>query len=249
MSSPPPKYCTELSSFNDQLARRVSAGLAAVMEQGEPAVAATAPCGHRLYHQAIFTHDYSNAFMQPSAVDGMRRITLIVDFSGSMLGMWTGGGGAEFVWGMMQFARSGGCHLQVVLTGGDRGPAELPVDTPMNVYDKLSPHHGQESFARTMENPAVLELMENSDLTICWTDGQLTDGYVDAIRWRERNINVVGATLGDPDSSAYHATKGCVKLHEAMCDYFHASFIDSDVARIATRLATWVAAAPLRDLQ
>jgi hypothetical protein len=34
-----------------------------------------------------------------------------------------------------------------------------------------------------------------------------------------------------------------------MHDYFHAAFIDDDVARIATQAATWIASCPLRDLQ
>lgn len=237
------------SKFDTTLAQRVANGFAAVMEQAEPASADPAPSGFRLNHRAIFTHNYGSAFLQPSAVDGTRRILLIVDFSGSMSGMWTEEGGAEFVWGLMQFARSGGCYLKVVLTGHGAGPCELPVDTPFEVFRCLHPTFSQESFANTMLRPLVGQMMEDSDITICWTDGQLTDGYVDAIRWREKNINVVGACLGHPDSSAYHPKKGVVKLREAMQDYFHAAFISDDAARISTQMATWIAATPLRDLQ
>ncbi len=240
---------TYATSFKPITAQRVANGFAAVMEQAEPASAEPSPTGNRLNHRAIFTHNYGSAFLQPSAVDGMRRILLIVDFSGSMSGMWSSLGGAEFVWGLMQFARQGGCHLKVVLTGGNRGPAELPVNTPLEVFKCLCPYHSQESFARTMRLPPVLEMMEESDMTICWTDGQLTDGYVDAIRWREKNINVIGACLAKRGSSAFHATKGVVALEDAMKDYFHAAFIDPDPARIATQMATWIAACPLRDLQ
>lgn len=238
-----------LTAFNLSAAQRVANGFAAVMEQAEPASAEPSPTGSRLNHRAIFTHNYGSAFLQPSAVDGMRRVLLIVDFSGSMSGMWTSQGGAEFVWGLMQFARQGGCHLKIVLTGGDRGPAELPVNTPFEVFECLCPYHLQESFAATMGHPLVMEMMEESDMTICWTDGQLTDGYVDAIRWREKNINVIGACLGVRGSGAYHAKKGGVPLEEAMKEYFHAAFIDLDPARIATQMATWIAACPLRDLQ
>lgn len=239
----------DTSNFKPAIAQRVANGFAAVMEQAEPASADPSPSGFRLNHRAIFTHNYGSAFLQPSAVDGTRRILLIVDFSGSMSGMWQEGGGAEFVWGLMQFARQGGCHLKVVLTGHASGPAELPVDTPWEVFAALCPMFSQEAFADTMLRPLVGQMMEESDITICWTDGQLTDGYVDAIRWRERNINVVGACLGLPHTRAHHAKKGVVSLHEAMQDYFHAAFIDTDPARIATQMATWIAACPLRDLQ
>lgn len=237
------------STFKVALAQRVANGFAAVMEQAEPASADPAPTGTRLNHRAIFTHNYGSAFLQPTAVDGTRRILLIVDFSGSMSDMWQELGGAEFVWGLMQFARQGGCHLKVVLTGHASGPAELPVDTPWEVFAALAPMFSQEAFADTMLRPLVGLMMEEADITICWTDGQLTDGYVDAIRWRERNINVVGACLGSPHTLAHHPTKGVVSLREAMQHYFHAAFIDNDAARIATQMATWIAACPLRDLQ
>lgn len=248
MSTTPPRYKNNIPSFNTTTAQRVANGFAAVMEQAEPASADPSPTGSRLNHRAIFTHDYGSAFLQPSAVDGCRRILLIVDFSGSMLGMWRSGA-AEFVWGLMQFARQGGCHLRVILTGAAKGPSELPVEAPFEVFKALYPGHGQEAFATTMLNPVVHEMMEESDITICWTDGQLTDGYVDAIRWRERNINVIGACLGVPGTKAMHPTRGVVDLEVAMSEYFHAAFVDADPARMATRLATWVSAAPLRDLQ
>jgi hypothetical protein len=237
------------TSFSTSLAQRVASGFAAVMEQAEPAAADAAPSGIRLNYSAVFTHNYGSAFLQPSAVDGMRRILLIVDFSGSMSGMWASAGGAEFVWGLMQFARQGGCHLRTVLTGHESGPAELPTDTPFEVFRSLCPMFSQEAFADTMMRPLVGGMMEDSDITICWTDGQLTDGYVDAIRWREKNINVVGACLAPPKAFAHHPTKGRCPLPEAMKGYFHAAFIDEDAARIATQLATWVAASPLRDLR
>jgi hypothetical protein len=236
-------------SFDKLAAQRVANGFAAVMEQAEPASADPSPVGSRLNHRAIFTHNYGSAFLQPSAVDGARRILLIVDFSGSMSGMWREQGGAEFVWGLMQFARQGGCHLKIVLTGHDLGPAELPVDTPFDVFACLYPAFCQEAFAATMMRPLVNQMMEESDITICWTDGQLTDGYVDAIRWREKNINVVGACIGNAKDMVYHHKRGVAKLREAMHDYFHAAFIDDDVARIATQAATWIASCPLRDLQ
>lgn len=237
------------SSFSHLIAQRVANGFAAVMEQAEPASADPAPVGSRLNHRAIFTHNYGSAFLQPSAVDGARRILLIVDFSGSMSGMWRDLGGAEFVWGLMQFARQGGCHLKIVLTGNELGPTELPVDTPFDIFACLNPIFSQEAFAATMLRPLVGQMMEESDITICWTDGQLTDGYVDAIRWREKNINVVGACIGKPADHAYHTKKRLIPLREAMQEYFHAAFIDTSVARISTQLATWVAACPLRDLQ
>lgn len=249
MSSSPTLKPYLTSSFKPTVAQSIANGFAAVMEQAEPASADPSPHGSRLNHRAIFTHNYGSAFLQPNAVDGMRRILLIVDFSGSMLGMWQYQGGAEFVWGLMQFARQGGCHLRVLLTGSERGPAELPVDVPFHVFASLAPLHSQESFAKTMRHPAVYEAMENSDMTICWTDGQLTDGYVDALRWREKNINVIGGCLGVRRAGAYHAKKGVVPLEEAMKEYFHAAFIDLDPARIATQMATWIAACPLRDLQ
>ena len=238
------------NSFNHSKAQSIANGFAAVMEQAEPASADPAPIGSRLNHRAIFTHNYGSAFLQPTAVDGCRRILLIVDFSGSMSGMWQYQGGAEFVWGLMQFARQGGCHLRIILTGSGRGPAELPADISFDVFKCLYPGHSQEAFAKTMSNPVVREMMEDSDITICWTDGQLTDGYVDAIRWREKNINVIGACIANPSDIAHLARTGLtVPLTVAMKEYFHAAFVDPDPRRIATRIATWIAACPLRSIQ
>jgi hypothetical protein len=238
----------KIPGFRYVVAQCVTNSFASVMEQAEPANADPSPTGSRLNYHAMFTHSYGSAFLQPAAVDGMRRVLLIVDFSGSMKGMWETGG-AEFVWGLMQFARQGGCYLRVLLTGDADGSCELPVDTPFDIFSSLVPYASQESFARTMETPVITELMEDADITVCWTDGQLTDGYVDAIRWRERNINVVGACLGHPEMHAYHPTKARIKLWEAMQEYFHAYFISDHPAKVATLLSTWVASCPIRSLQ
>jgi hypothetical protein len=239
------KNCLPL--FNHKMAARVTAAFQIITEMAEPSHADAAPSGNRLNHHAVFVHDYGSAFLQHKAVDGRRRIVLIVDFSGSMSGMWTMMGGAEFVWGLMQFARQGDVDLRVILTGSSKGPALLPNNLPFEVFCSLFPGHGQEAFRATMLHPFTASLMEDADMTICWTDGYLTDGYVDAVEWRAKGINVIGAVIGSPKTEV-RTRKGVFGLLALMQSYFHAGFVNSDPSKLASLIATHIANTPIRDL-
>lgn len=242
-----------LPSFKHTVARGVTEGFRLVLEQGEPVPAESAPSGPRLNHRALFTHDYNSSFLQFRGDVGARKIVLVVDFSGSMSGMWTAQGGAEFVWGLMMLAREGAIDLRVFLTG--YGVAELPIRCSFKQFCTFMPSHNVEGYRDALSHPVIAPLLDDADAVICWTDGQLTDGRVNALEWRSRGVKLVGACIGDTKARAYVADPSSsaghyyTDLDKAMRIHFHSAVIGRCPVKIATNIASYIATLPPRDLR
>jgi hypothetical protein len=240
-----------LPTFNRALARGVTEGFRLVLEQGEPVPAEAGPSGPRLHHHSIFTHNYGNAFLNFKGETGSRNILLVVDFSGSMSGMWTHQGGAEFVWGLMMLAREGAINLRVFLTG--ECMAELPINISFKQFCTLFPSHSVEGYRAALKHRVIAPLLDDADAVICWTDGQLTDGHVNALEWKSRGVKLIGACIGNPKSRAYfddgagHASN--INLDEAMRRHFHSGVLGSCPVKIATNIATTIAQTQPRALR
>ena len=235
-----------LPKFNHKLARAVSQGFSVVLEQAEPAPCEACSSGPRLNFGSVFTHQYSTAFLQFKPADGVRSILLVVDFSGSMAAMWTLGG-AEFVWGLVMLARQGAINLKVFLTG-QVAPAEMPVSISFRQFCSLWPYHSEEGFRRTLNHPEVAPHVDDSDIVLCWTDGQLTDGHVNAVEWRAKGVHLIGACLGKPDMPAW-TEHGNTTLDKAMRMHFHSGLMNMDAAKLATLVGTHIINIAPRELR
>lgn len=236
--------------FDLGLARRVAAGFAIVFENAEPSPAQASSSGSRLRLSKALTKQWDTAFLHLGGVAGTRNIILVVDMSGSMSGMWESGG-KEFVWGLVMLAREGGINLRVFLTGNV--VTEMPVTIPLMTFLRLNPTHGREGFRDTLQHRNIAPLLEQADCVLCWTDGQLTDGCVEAAEWRARGVHLIGATLAKPDSPTYVRRKdgsgARMKMLEGMQTHFHSSFCNPDAAKLSTQIATYIATSEPKELR
>lgn len=236
--------------FDQSLARRVASGFSLVFENAEPSPAQASSSGSRLRLSKALTRQWDTAFLHLSGASGVRNIVLVVDMSGSMCGMWETGG-KEFVWGLILLAREGVINLRVFLTGNKL--AEMPISIPFMTFLRLSPYHGKEGFRDTLQHRVIAPLLEQADCVLCWTDGQLTDGCVDAAEWRARGVHLIGATLAHPKSAAMvHAKDGTAKVMpivDAMRTHFHSGFSNPDAVNLATQIATYIATTEPKELR
>lgn len=237
-------------TFNMSLARRVATGFSQVFENAEPSPAQASSSGSRLRLSKALTRQWDSAFLHLGGSSGVRNIVLVVDMSGSMSGMWETGG-KEFVWGLVMLAREGVINLRVFLTGNKL--AEMPVTIPLATFLRLSPMHGREGFRDSLQHRVVAPLLEQADCVLCWTDGQLTDGCVEASEWRARGVQLIGATLAPPDARAAVVQKdGTPKIMPilgAMRCHFHSGFANPDAVKLATQLATYIASQDPKELR
>jgi hypothetical protein len=238
------------SSFNYSLVRRIMAGFSLVFENAEPTPMVASSSGSRLRVASALTRQWDTAFLHLGGGSGTRRLVLVVDMSGSMGGMWETGG-REFVWALMMMARSGAIDLRVFLTGSHI--AECPITLPFDQFLRLRPGHSREGYRDSLNHPVIAGCLAEADCAICWTDGQLTDGCVEAAEWRARNIHLVGATLVDPKArTSVHMKDGSLKtmtIVEAMRTHFHSAFANPCAVKLATQLATDMVTREPRDLR
>lgn len=236
--------------FDVSLARRIAGGFATVFENATPSPAQASSSGTRLRLSKALTRQWDTAFLHLGGSAGVRDIVLVVDMSGSMEGMWETGG-KEFVWGLILLAREGVINLRIFLTGNK--VAEMPVSIPFSMFLRLALFHGREGFRSTLQHARIAPLLEQADCVLCWTDGQLTDGCVNAAEWRARGVQLIGATLADPKSHATIMDTGTsprvVRLLEAMRLHFHSGFADTNAVTLATQIATYIASQEPKDLR
>ena len=82
------------------------------------------------------------------------------------------------------------------------------------------PEEGYESFAYTLKN-AEKDMLE-TDLTICWTDGCISDGDVDCKPIRQKGIDIIGLAPRNSedrhiaDNMKRHFGKGYVGMAEEL---------------------------------
>lgn len=242
-------------TFDLSLARRVASGFSTVFENATPPPAQAASSGSRLRVSKALTRQWDTAFLHLGGSSGVRDVVLVVDMSGSMTGVWESGG-KEFVWGLIILAREGTINLRVFLTGNK--VAEMPVSIPLAMFLRLYPSHGREGFRSTLQHRNIAPLLEQADCVLCWTDGQLTDGRVNAAEWRARGTQLIGATLASPHSRASVLTEPpgggsprarVMSLVDAMRVHFHSAFANPDAVNLATQIATYVAAQEPKDLR
>lgn len=236
--------------FNHQLALRIKQALSSIIENAEPVPAAASSSGPRLRMSSVLTHQWDSAFLHLGGGAGVRNIVAIVDMSGSMSGMWHSLGGAEFVWALCLLAREGTINLRVFLTGNHR--AEMPVTIPFGMFCMLSPRDGVEGFRITLKNPVVAPLLQPADCVLCWTDGQLVDGHINALEWRALGVHLIGATIAHPKSPTTVVIDGGHKettIEEAMQLHFHSSFADPNPVNLANRIGTYLVSREPKELQ
>lgn len=163
----------------------------------------TASSGSRLHMNGVMVGDAA-AFRRSSTRGGKRKCVFVFDQSGSMNYSWNEQGGAAFCSAVIQLSQRGIIDATIIMTGGGRS-AILPNTEPVCVPFRMRCNEGSESLRDTLQTHA--DKVAAADSVIVYTDGQLTDGVVNAGEWRARGVDLIGAMVCDDSMLPHYRRK------------------------------------------
>jgi hypothetical protein len=137
------------------------------------------------------------SFKRPLLKSGKRRIALIMDMSGSMNSRFTKHG-AAFLAALHILRNKGVIDADIYLTGGGRH-AVFPAGISLSALDTMAAAKGTETFAATLK--AITPVLRKADTVLCYTDGMLTDGDVNAGQYRAQGIDLIGCAVAPPGTN------------------------------------------------
>ena len=170
------------------------------------------------------------AFRTPTATHGKRRIVAIFDQSGSMAHDWRDHG-AIFAAALQTLAQRGVVDVDIILTGGHRS-AKVPRAFPARLFGRFACAEGCESIDRTLTKwkPNLVA----ADTVLIYTDGQLTDGDVNAGHWRSQGVDLIGCTV---TPNADHRAK---IVRDALTKYFSRAIMAASGEELATAIVQYI---------
>ena len=206
-------------------ARGVAQRLTQLLGSVEPSKVRTATSGGRVHVRGVMTGDPSS-FRQVQQRTGKRRVVAVFDQSGSMCGDWHRHG-AAFASALLMLNRRGIIDATVILTGG-RSHCVVPPMIDPSLVARFHCNMGNESVDATLS--AHKPLLQSADTVLIYTDGHLTDGDVDAGRWRSLGVDLVGCAV----TSSSH-------VHDMLVKHFARGITAESGAQLATRITQYIA--------
>jgi hypothetical protein len=206
-------------------ASSVAQRLTQLLGSVEPSKVRTATSGGRVHVRGVMTGDPSS-FRQVQQRTGKRRIVAVFDQSGSMCGDWHRHG-ATFASALLMLHRRGVIDVTVILTGG-RSYCVVPPMLDPSLVARFHCRMGNESVDATLD--AHKALLQGADTVLIYTDGHLTDGDVDAGRWRSLGVDLVGC-----------AVTGSSHVHDMLVKHFARGITAESGAQLATRITQYIA--------
>jgi hypothetical protein len=150
---------------------------------------------------------------------GVKKISFVFDASGSMTGIADQGCYLAYVLNELVRKRKIECR-HMILSGGDFYKVPMPFDP--KILNHLRTPGGTEGFANTMRKNEQ-ELVD-SDMTIFFTDGEITDEHISKEHWHRRGVYTIGLYVGQPEMSK--------KLHQ----WFDSVLVRTEIEHIADSL-------------
>jgi hypothetical protein len=184
----------------------------------------TATSGSRVHVRGVMTGDAAS-FRSQAARSGKRKVVALFDQSGSMSSQWHRHG-AAFAAALLTLHRRGVLDVTVILTGG-RSHAIVPSSLDPSALGRFPCSMGCESIDATLD--AHKAKVQAADTVLIYTDGHLTDGDVDAGRWRSLGVDLVGCAVGS------------TAIHDALCGHFSRGITANSGAELATRIVQYIA--------
>jgi hypothetical protein len=183
--------------------------------------------GSRLHTRGAMVGD-SRSFRSSTGHRGIRKVVVVVDQSGSMQGDYTRHG-AAFVAAMLRLHQQRLMDVSVILTGAHKSMV-IPPSTRPELVGRLHCDHGSESVDKALEKHA--DLVRGAESVLIYTDGNLTDGDVDAGLWRTRGVDLVGCCVAQ-EYSVNHLT-------EKMVEHFSRAIVALSGTELATAIVQYV---------
>jgi hypothetical protein len=151
---------------------------------------------------------------------GVKEISFVLDCSGSMSGVAEQGCYLAYVLNELVRMRKIECK-NMILSGGNYAKVPMPFDP--RILNHLHTPGGFEGFANTMRSNEA-ELV-NSDLTIFFTDGEITDEHIRKEEWHRKGVYTIGLYVGEPGARSD-------KLHK----WFDSVLVRNEIENIADSL-------------
>lgn len=160
------------------------------------------------------------------------RVVAVFDQSGSM-GPDFANHGASFLGALLTLSQQGIVDADIILTGG-RKHCVLPRNFPIAKALRFKCNEGCETVRDTLE--AQKKLVQSADIVLVYTDGALTDGVVNAGKWRSHGVDLIGCAVSGGTTEYYtEALRGCMSRH------FHRALIAPSGEELATKIAQYIA--------
>jgi hypothetical protein len=150
---------------------------------------------------------------------GVKEISFIMDCSGSMGRAVEEGVYLAYVLNELVYRRKIKCK-QMLCSGGDHFALPMPFNPKL--LDHLLTPGGTEGFARTMR--AHEKELVATDLTIFFTDGNITDEHIVKADWHRKGVYTIGLFVGEPERSK--------SLHR----WFDSVLVRNDIESVADSL-------------
>ena len=222
---------------NENDVRRITRAISQIRQNADHVAAEISTRGPAIHIGGVMTGS-AQSFKNYTVTTGSRTVTVIIDFSGSMETTWKSFGGLEFILALRQLHQRGELDVRLYITS-DLGAARVPL-ARVSERDvrRLTPVCGAEGFAATLERADVQTDMEESSVTIAWTDGMICNGDVDARPLRRKGIDIIGAAPR-PDDTAVGG-----KTHTNILRHFGKGFVGHGV-ELARRIANYIINRPV----
>ena len=207
----------------------LTARLTGLINRAGSAPANVSCSGSRL-HMAGAMVGSAQSFRSAKAATGKRELTVVMDMSGSMSGK--SHDARTFLAAMMTLHRRGLIKCHIWLTGNSAA-TEVKANWPVSTVSRLKFFGGCESVAATLKLPAVQRDCAASETTIVYTDGDLTDGNVDANYYRQRGVDLLGAMVTHESTPRDFERKG-------MDEHFGRSVLRGNASELASELVAHI---------
>lgn len=212
--------------------------LANIVRRAAVSPSQTSTSGVRIHLRNAITGQ-DNAFVRPAKDAGRRKICVVFDCSGSMSTMHHTHG-RSFLLSLVALHRAGRIEADVWLTGGNAF-CQLNLNS-ISTRDLMSiaPHHGCESFAGTLAAIPLTNL-KRADAVVCYTDGQIGDGHVNAVEYRNKGVNLLGCavTPGVDDPTDTVSQNNARTIRDALNFHFGRGITKATGAQLASALVTY----------
>jgi hypothetical protein len=210
-----------------QHAKRISQKLSSIVKKGSVAKNKLAQVGSRLNIAKAITRN-SNCFNSNGKYTGKRKVTMLVDFSGSMRQTWSVNGGKEFVSAFSLLAKSNLISLDIIISYNNIGYniSKHSISDILEIY----PNGNHEALDTNLKR--YMPLVQKADTVILFTDGMLTGNVVNESQYRSRGIDLIAACI----PNARHLPK----IREACNGYFSKTIMASNANDLSQKLITHI---------
>lgn len=168
-----------------------------------------------------------NSFRSIKSKKGKPTITMLVDYSGSMMDTIMRNGGREFICAFKRLSDSNDIKLNLIFSMDRFG--YLLNDHSVDDIMAIIPNGNHEALDNNLKR--FFPLVKKSDLVLLFTDGYLTGNIVNESQYRNQGIELVACCIPSKNDVA-NVRKYCN-------GYFTKTFIDQSPTSLATRVVKY----------